>query len=94
LEEASEQSRGDSFLTEGRRVDVVVRLQEGAEGRPKLGSVLDVNGGLVGNDPGTPQPGGLRLRAKLTPPGDTNAGQEVGPREPTQLDGTARRRIE
>jgi hypothetical protein len=51
LKEATKQSGSDGLLTVRRGVYVVESGEESSEGRPKLGSVRDVNGALLETTP-------------------------------------------
>jgi hypothetical protein len=51
LEQTSEELGSDGFLATGWGVNVVESFEEGSEGWPKLGAVLDVNGALFETTP-------------------------------------------
>ena len=51
LEQTAEETGSDGLLMPGWGVDVVEGFEEGSEGRPKLGAVLDVNGALPETTP-------------------------------------------
>ena len=51
LEQTTEETGSDGFLRSRWWVNVVEGFEEGTEGRPELGSILDVNGTLFETTP-------------------------------------------